>query len=519
MRIEAPIVIDGRLDEAVWAQAEPITGFVQAQPRTGYPASERTVVRVLYDRDYLYIGAMCYDSEPGRLVVPSLLQDYETHDSDVFGVTIDTYLDRRNAFMFLVNPGGAVKDGQVFDNSRNYNLAWEGVIEVRTAVQDSGWTVELAIPFTTLRFDPTRDGQVWGINFSRRIRRRNEDAYWALLERRELIHKMSRAGTLYGLRGIRPGRNLTVKPYVAAARTSGVEAGRNGAGADVGAGLDVKYGLTPRLTLDLSYRTDFSQVEVDQERVNLTRFSLFFPEKRDFFLENSGSFTFGDVTERNYRMGSWLADFTLFHSRRIGLDERGQPVPILGGGRLTGRAGAFQIGLLEMQTQAARGLPAENFAVVRLRRELFAGSDVGAIFIDRRPAGGEGGWSRSYGVDAKVRLLGNLVVNSYVAATEDGVAGEDWAGRLSLAWRDRVWDASAFVKRVGDAFTPGVGFVRRRGVQQGYATVGAHPRPRIPGVQEVNPYAELHYITNLESVLETREATLGSAWTSWTAGT
>ncbi|MBI4539119.1 MAG: carbohydrate binding family 9 domain-containing protein [Gemmatimonadetes bacterium] len=507
--IEASIVVDGRLDEAAWAQAEPITQFVQAQPSTGYPATEQTVVRVLYDRDHLYIGAMCYDSRPDHLIIPSLEQDYETHDSDAFGVTLDTYLDRRNAFMFIVNPGGAVKDGQIFDNSRNYNLAWEGVIKLKTAVQDSGWTVELAIPFTTLRFDPTKEEQTWGVNFSRRIRRNNEDAYWAPLEKRELLHKMSRAGTLYGLKGIRPGRNLTVKPYVAAARTSTTEGAAGGAGSDLDAGLDVKYGITPRLTLDLTYRTDFSQVEVDQEQVNLTRFSLFFPEKRDFFLENGGSFTFGDLTERNYRMGSSLREFTLFHSRGIGLDARGRPIPMRGGGRLTGKLGGFELGLLEMQTEDGGGLASENFAVLRVRRELFGSSDVGAIFIDRRSTGGGEDYNRGYGVDANIRLLRDVIVNSYMAGTDDAAAGQDWAGRLSVAWRDRLWDASAFAKRVGDAFTPGVGFVRRQGVQQGYMTVGVHPRPKIPRVQEVNPYAEVSYITNLESVLETREATLG----------
>ncbi|MGD8320689.1 MAG: DUF5916 domain-containing protein [Gemmatimonadota bacterium] len=510
-RTEGRIVIDGRPDDAAWADAEPIGGFVQTIPDTGMPASEQTVVRVLYDQDNLYILAVCYDSDMDGLVVPSLEQDFETHDSDMFGVTIDPFLDRRNAFMFLFNPGGAIKDGQVFDNSRNYNLEWEGVIQYRTAVLDSAWTVEMAIPFTTLRFSEEPGEQSWGFQFARRIRRKSEDTYWAPLARRELIHKMARAGTIHGFEGLKAGRNLTVKPYVSASDASGslTSSGAGSNGFD--GGFDIKWGITPRMTADATFRTDFSQVEVDQERVNLTRFSLFFPEKRDFFLENAGTFTFGDVTERNVRMGSSLRDFTIFHSRRIGLDDAGLPIPILGGGRLTGQAGGWNVGLLEMQTQSQRGYPAENFAVARLRRNVAGDSDVGAILVNRQATDGSGGYNRSYGVDANVHLLGNLIVNSYLAGTDDSArgAGDAWAGRFSAAWRDRLWDASAFVKRVGQRFDPGVGFVRRTGIREGYATVGVHPVPPMRAVQEVNPYAEVTYVTDPGGLLLTRNATAG----------
>jgi len=510
-RTDARITIDGIPDEAAWQHAEPITGFIQTVPATGMPATERTVVRVLYDQERLYISAVCYDSDMNGLIVPSLEQDFETHDSDMFGVTIDTYLDRRNAFMFLFNPGGAIKDGQVFDNSRNYNLPWEGVMDWKVALLDSAWTVEMEIPFTTLRFAETEGEQSWGFQFSRRIRRKNEDAYWAPLARRELIHKMSRAGTIHGFQGLRAGRNLSVKPYFTASDASGslTSSGAGDSGFD--GGFDAKWGITPRMTADATFRTDFSQVEVDQERVNLTRFSLFFPEKRDFFLENAGTFTFGDVTERNVRMGSSLSDFTLFHSRRIGLDDQGLPIPILGGGRLTGQAGAWNIGLLEMQTRAQRGYPAENFAVARARRNVFGDSDVGAIVVNRQSTDGAGTYNRSYGVDANLHLLGNMLVNSYLAGTDHSAspAGDRWAGRVSVAWRDRLWDISSFVKQVGVAFDPGVGFVQRAGIRETYATLGAHPVPSIPKVQEVNPYGEISYITDPDGLLLTRAATAG----------
>jgi hypothetical protein len=507
----ARLIIDGIPDEDAWQDAEVISGFIQAQPRIGWPASEHTVVRVLYDDARLYISAVCYDSDMSGLIIPSLEQDYETHDSDTFGFTIDTYLDRRNAFMFIVNPGGAVKDGQVFDNSRNYNIPWEGVMELRTAALDSAWTVEVAIPFSTLRFDPGQEEQSWGFQFSRRIRRKNEDTYWAPLARHELLHKMSRAGTITGFRGLRAGRNFSVKPYASASSASGSleETGAGESGVD--GGFDMKWGVTPRLTLDGTFRTDFSQVEVDQERVNLTRFSLFFPEKRDFFLENAGTFTLGDVRERNVRMGSSLSEFTLFHSRRIGLDEKGHPIPIVGGGRLTGQAGGWGIGLMDMQTESSGDQPAENFAVARLRRNVGGIGDVGALFINRQATGGAEAFNRSYGADANLRLLRNLTVNAYITGTSDDQAGDDWASRLSVAWRDPVWDASAFVKRVGSDFAPGLGFVRRRGVRQSYATVGAHPTTDLPKVQEVNPYGEVSHTSDLGGLLLTREVTAGLA--------
>jgi hypothetical protein len=509
-RANGPIRVDGRLDEPDWQQAPPFDRFIQSQPHAGAPATELTIVRILYDAERLYIGAECRDSEPRRLVVPSLEQDFESADSDIFGVTLDPFHDRRNAFMFLVNPRGAVKDAQDFDDSRLEDAAWEGVIQVKTRIHDQGWTVELALPFTTLRFDPRLADQVWGMNVLRRIRRKNEEAYWAPLDRRDRIHRMSKAGTLEGLEHMRAGHNLTIKPYVLATDATGGAFGRsNGAAADGGG--DLKYGITPKLTLDATIRTDFSQVEVDQEQVNLTRFPLFFPEKRDFFLENSGAFAFGDISERGLRLGASLRDFTLFHSRRIGLTSSGQPIPILGGARLTGKVREFELGLLNMQTRSSPLAPAENFTAARLRRPLAQHGDVGLLVLNRQVTDGDTGfYNRSAGAEVNLRFVGNLVVNSYVAVTDQpGRHGPNTAERLTVGWRDRLWDISGFVKQVGDAFTPGMGFVRRTAMRQSYATLGLHPRPRIGFVQEVNPYVEVDYTTNLRSVLETRNTTLG----------
>jgi Domain of unknown function (DUF5916)/Carbohydrate family 9 binding domain-like len=502
-RTSEPIALDGVLDEAAWAAAPVISDFTQSKPDEGHPLTQRTEVRILYDETYLYIGAEMWDTEPDRIIIPSLEQDFQSGNSDIFGITLDTFLDRRNAFMFLVNAKGAVKEAQDFDDSRQENAAWEGIFEVRTRIHDRGWTVEWAIPFTTLRFDPRRDPQDWGMQLMRRIRRNNEEGYWAPLDRRDRIHKMSKAGTLRGLDGIRSGRNLLVKPYALSARADGEAVSGEWSG---DAGLDVKYGLTPKLTMDLTYRTDFSQVEVDRQRVNLTRFSLFFPERRDFFTENSGVFSFGDISERNYRSGSSLRNFTLFHSRRIGLDAGGQEVPIMGGGRITGRAGGFEIGALDMQTRAAEGLPEENFAVLRAKRTVEGVGDFGGIVINRQATDGSGGFNRSYGFEANLRPARYLKVNSYLAATSDSEeVGSAWAGRVWAGWRDPFWNISASAKRVGEAFVPRVGFVRRRGVRQGYATVGVHPRPEAAWLNEVNPYVEIDYLTDLNGSLLTRE--------------
>ncbi|NCW46494.1 MAG: hydrolase, partial [Gemmatimonadaceae bacterium] len=338
-----------------------------------------------------------------RAISAGLERDFNTGDSDIFGLVLDTFLDRRNSFLFLVNPKGAVRDEQTFNDSRTIVEAWDGISRVKTTQQDSSWTVEMVIPLRTLRFDASRDPQNWGINFIRRVRRVNETSYWAPLERQYRLHRMSKAGTVEGLTGLKQGRNLQVKPYVLGGNSQGAQVPKSSLGNRSDIGGDLKYGVTPSLTLDLTYNTDFSQVEVDQQVVNLTRFGILFPERREFFIENSGVFTFGDVQERNYRMGADLRDFTLFNSRQIGLTPDGLPLPIAGGGRLTGRVGKWEVGALNMQTQHGAGsAPAENFGVARLRRNVFGNSDVGILAANRQATDGSGAYNRTYGVDANI---------------------------------------------------------------------------------------------------------------------
>ena len=289
-RASGPIVIDGQPDEAAWEEAPPITRFIQSRPDMGYPATQQTIVRVLYDDEAFYLSGILYD-EPGSITVTSLERDFPPLNSDVLSFVLDTNLDRRNSFLFYINPYGAVGDAQAFDDNRVLNYAWDAVLQVETQLTDFGWTMEIAIPWTTLRFEGNAGSQDWGFNVQRRIRRINESSTWSPLERREFQPKVSRAGTLTGFVGLEQGRNLWLEPYVRGTVAMGSE-GVAGTGDEVDAGLDIKYGVTSSLTLDATYRTDFSHVEVDELQVNLTRFPLFFPERRNFFIENSGMFEF-----------------------------------------------------------------------------------------------------------------------------------------------------------------------------------------------------------------------------------
>jgi hypothetical protein len=515
-RVSTPIEIDGFLDEDAWARAVASTDtWIQTNPDLGMPASQPTNVRVVYDDTNLYVGAVLYDENPHDLAVPGLEQDFDTPNSDIFGLAIDTYHDRQNGFLFAVNPAGALWDAQAFNDQRDMSMAWEGVVDVRTSINDSTWVVEMAIPFSTLRFNPVVGEQVWGVNFSRRIRRRNEDAIWAPLPPQYRVYKFSLAGTMEGLSDLPRSRNLWFKPYALGNHVSGArfDPDEDGAAGDVG--LDVKWGITPRMTLDLTANTDFSQVEVDREQVNLTRFSLFFPERRDFFLENEGTFAFSDIAIRNYRTGSSPRSFRLFNSRRIGLSNTREALPIGGGARLTGRIGdRLEVGFLDMQTRSFSGLSdgsdytAENFAVGRVKTHLGGGTTVGAMIINRQETAGTGpsAYNRAYGVDANVQVARNLLVSTYWARTDDAAPAGDDANiaMAQAAYRDTFWDLSGLVKHVGDGFSPRTGFIDRTAVRRYYATLGVHPRVLRAGVRELNPYVEFDTYTNLSDAVETR---------------
>ncbi len=349
-RAAGPIELDGRLDEPSWLTAPVAKNFIQNDPREGEPATFDTEVKLLYDDDSLFIGVFAKDDRPDEIIINELRKDFNTGTSDNFQIVIDTFHDERNGYQFAVNPAGAKWDSQMSNEGRDQNSNWDGVWDVRARVGEDGWYAEIRIPFRTLKFGQ-ESLQTWGINFQRRLRRLNENSYWSPVQRIYGLSRVSMAGTVEGLQGLRPGNNLRVKPYALASSSRVGTADNDG---DFEAGLDVKYGVTSGLTWDFTVNTDFSQVEADEQQINLTRFSLFFPEKRDFFLENSGIYQFGVVGRAVAGGGGGgrqnpSQDMILFFSRQIGLSESGSAIPILGGTRLTGRAGGYSMGALNIQ--------------------------------------------------------------------------------------------------------------------------------------------------------------------------
>ncbi|MBI2220749.1 MAG: carbohydrate binding family 9 domain-containing protein [Acidobacteria bacterium] len=454
VRIEQPIVIDGLLDEAAWQLAEPATDFYQQQPTEFELSTRREEVRFLYTDSTLYVGAMLYDPAPERVIINDLKRDFNGRDSDMFGVVLDTFLDRRNAFGFLTNPGGAQRETQSYDNGRRADANWHGIWFVRTAIRPNGWTAEIAIPFKTLRF-PERPEQEWGLNLVRVARRDNETTTWSPVPRQFSHYNVAYAGVLKGIAGVRRGRHVQAKPFATGSVGRGEPEGGGWTG-DGDGGLDAKWGITSSLVLDGTFRTDFSQVEADEQQINLTRFSLFFPEKREFFLESPGSFQIGIVEPENQEP---RRDLLPFFSRRIGL-RGGRPVPVIGGLRLTGRAGRNGVGILTVQTREFEDVPGDNFSAVRLTRDLSASVTAGVFYFGRE-ASGAAAFNRVAGADLRYRPVRTLEMEAFAMRSSTVEAESDWAGRAGLRLDHRAHRARATLVHVGDAFRHDLGFVRR----------------------------------------------------------
>lgn len=464
VRTTESVEIDGRFDEPAWALAEPVGNFIQRRPRTGEPITERTEVRFLYDDDNLYIAVFCFDSDASGIVSNSLENDFQYLESDGVTVLIDSLHDRRSGFTFGVNPVAARRDAQLA-NDGSGNIDWDGVWDVQTSRSEEGWFAEFMIPFKTLRFSNS-SSQEWGLQVTRRVVRKNEEADWSPVPQRFTNWRMSMAGTLTGLENIRQGRNLKVKPFVS---TQISERRRSYDG-----GFDVKYGLSPSLTLDATYRTDFAQVEVDQQQVNLTRFNLFFPEKRDFFLENSGTFAMGTAGGA----GAGSANLVPFFSRRVGLSASGTPIPIVGGARVSGQIDRYDVGVLTMRTEALGSTRANTFLVGRVKRNLSTSSWVGAIFTNRDSTLG-GDYNRVAGADAHLQFFRRLDFDGYLlGSATPGLRGRSLARRFQAAWNDEELAANAEFSDVQPNFNPEVGFVRRRDMEQYSSEVSWRPQLR-----------------------------------------
>jgi uncharacterized protein DUF5916/cellulose/xylan binding protein with CBM9 domain len=507
VRVDQRPTIDGVLDDQAWQRAAVIGEFVQQEPTEGEAASERTEIRVMYDATSVLIAVHAFDALPSGIVATEMRRDSDRLlDEDNVQVILDTFNDSRNGYMFVTTPLGAKLEQQISEegegNTRaglintNVNRNWDGIWDVAARVTDDGWIAEIAIPLTTLRFPDAAD-QTWGINFMRNIRRKNEQVFWAPIPKAYTLTRVSMAGSLVGLQSLSHGVDLKLKPYVVSgARANHLTAAqaRNSFLHDVG--VDAKYGLTGGMNVDLTYNTDFAQVEVDEQQVNLTRFSLFFPEKRDFFLENAGLFKMGT----GGTFTSTTVETDLFFSRRIGLSESGTPIPIIGGGRLAGKAGRHNVGVLDIQTDSAFGKPGENVLVARYSSDVLQRSRVGAIFVNKDATGGDPHYNRTVGADANLVLGKSLSVNSFVAKTATpGLKGGDMAYFGRVAYRDPAWNLWLNYLDVQDNFNAEVGFVQRRGVKTTKAYFSPTPRPGVAGIRMLEPMIVITYITDQQN--------------------
>ena len=510
IRLDAPLRVDGLLDEALYTTVTPISGFIQAEPRPGTPESETTEVWISFDEDNVYVSVRASESQPERMVLNEMRRDSNsTWQNENFGFAFDTFYDRRNSVMFQFTPIGGWADGQNV-NEGQYNSDWNPIWTFKVRRNAGGWTGEAAVPFKSLKYRPGQS-QIWGVQLRRISRWRNESAYLTRLPdgvggSGSGLTRTSRSATLVGIEAPPGSRALDIKPYVTSALSTDRTVTpriQNAFGKD--AGFDVKYGVTQNLTADFTYNTDFAQVEADEQQVNLTRFSLFFPEKRDFFIENQGLFNFGGAG--GFAGGGDLP--ILFYSRRIGLD-RGALIPIDGGGRLTGRIGRVSVGLVNMQTGDLDrlGVPSTNFAVARVRRDILRRSAVGALVTRRSTTVAGTGSAETYGLDGSFAFFSNLTMNAYWAKTQNpGVTADNTSYRGQFNYNaDRYGLEMAHLK-VGDNFAPGVGFVRRDNIHRSYGLARFSPRPRNNKLVRKFAYeGSLTYIENGQGALETREA-------------
>ena len=511
-RVDTPIRIDGRLDEEVYGRTEAISGFVQQEPDEFAPATEKTEAWILFDEDNVYVSARNWESQPDRRVANEMRRDTaQLRQNDTFAVLFDTFHDKRNGYIFYANAIGGMADSQITDEGPP-NADWNTVWDVRTGEFDGGWIIEMAIPFKSLRYQPGRD-QTWGVNLRRVVRWKNEWSYLAQVPRalttfRGLL-KVSSAGTLEGMQVPSGSRNLELKPFALAGVstdntvTPAISNDRHGR-----IGGDVKYGLTQNITADLTVNTDFAQVEVDEQQVNLTRFNLFFPEKRDFFLEGLGIFAFAGRASAGLAAGTGDTPY-LFFSRRIGLDQS-RVMPIRAGGRVTGKARNATFGALNVQTgddDAAR-IQDANFTVLRAKADVLRRSSIGAMLTHRTATPGRTGANDGFGLDAALSFYQSLRFDAYIAGTRTaGRAGDNLSYRGFFDYNADKVGVQAERLVVEPNFLPEIGFVRRTDMRRNFASARYSPRPRqVPNLRRLTMATSLSYVTNNQERLDTRDA-------------
>ncbi len=492
------INLDGSLDEPVWSRAEPASDFTQSDPQYGAPATESTEIRILFDQDSLYIGAELFDSDPDGMLANQMVRDGFLNADDRFMWTIDPFYDQRSGYFFEINPAGAMGDAQLVPAKGSnevgtiQNRAWDGIWLARVSRHERGWTAEIEIPFRILSFDS--QGVAWGLNFQRTVRRRNEESFWSGWERNQGLFNLAFSGRIEGISDVSQGRGLDVQPYVIGTydkTTAGP--GNSTYGGD--GGVDIIYSLTPQLKANLTINTDFAQTEVDDRQVNLTRYPLFFPEKRDFFLEGAGNFDFG--RERFNIM-------TAFFSRRIGLTANGTPQKIDYGTKVTGQVGGIDLGLMQVRTAAEPGIAGEDFMVIRPRRSFFLQSNAGMIYTRRATRDVNIPDRHTIGVDfqlATTQFRGseNLQFSGFYVRTPDGVRhGDDAAWVMRFDYPNDLWTVQSTFKSFQENFDPAMGFVERTGLRLFVNTLQFAPRPNTRLIRRVATQARFRFAKDME---------------------
>jgi hypothetical protein len=496
-QITSAITVDGVLNETAWNESPKIGDLVQREPRNGELPSERTEVTLLHDSDNLYIGIVCYDSEPDRIVATQMARDAGLGSDDRVSIVLDTYRDQRNAFYFSTNAAGASVDGLVFANGQSNNQ-WDAIWAVKTRRTEQGWTAEFAIPFKSLSFPAGQS--VWGFNISRNIPRKSEEARWAGLSLDTDFFQVSEAGEITNLEGLTQGIGLDIRPFTAGRWLHTASSGRDNVNGKPG--LDLFYNFTPSLKLSATVNTDFGETEVDARQINLSRFSLFFPEKRSFFLEDAGVFAISNVTVPGGVPGTG-ADVFPFFSRQIGLLS-GEEVPIDFGVKLTGKVGRTDLGVLDVRTRDLPIVSDKNFFVGRIKRNILQQSYIGAIFTDGHPALPIS--SRTIGGDIRLatsRFLGNrnLAFNAYgFRSVNEGNTDRDFSYGVSAQYPNDKFDAQFTWREIPENFRPALGFVQRRNVRLMRAGVSFNPRPRnFLGLQQMFHDVFFTHFTRLDN--------------------
>ncbi|MGH9730366.1 MAG: DUF5916 domain-containing protein [Candidatus Acidiferrales bacterium] len=493
--------LDGTLTDPLWQLAKPITDFRQQEPYEGQPATEKTEVRILYTRRAVYFGIHCYDSTPSRIVATELRRDVSQDLDDHFEILIDSNHDRQNAYVFQINPLGTQLDGLVVEeqggpNGGDFDPGWDGVWTSEARITADGWTGTVEVPFSTLNFTQSTD-VLWGVNFKRFIRRKNEEDLWSAYWRRFGITRVSQAGELRGIENIGSGRLFIVKPYALARydKTSG----QNPLFPLTG-GLDVKYGLTSNLLLNLTGNTDFADTDVDLEPFNITPFKAFIPEKRPFFLENAAAFNF-DIGDQDQ----------LFFTRQIGIDPiTGQQVPLNGGAKLTGNIGRTELGIMDVDTRSSGPNPYANYGIVRVKESLWSGSYVGVMGIDKRSGDPLDSFNQTGGIDTHLIFFKDWFVDAHAAATRspenpNGAPGSASDLGASLSYKSDWLDAVVERRRTGPNFNPEVGFVELVDSDETFADSTFKVRPRISAIRELQFEGFIQHAPTTEGQVSTQE--------------